>query len=261
MESRGWFRVLARAGLATRSVIYLLIAYLTADIVLHGGSPAPADSNGALNELAREPAGPAILFVVAIGLAGYALWRLVSAVAEANLGEHAWAKRLGLAACGAIYLGLCAQAVTLAVGSGQTSSVSSNPSPLVASVMRWPGGPLYVGLCAAGLIGGGAALLIWGCAHDYARMLDRSSMSPRMYAIARATGIFGDAVRGLLIGLVGVYLLTSAVSDDPTKVKGLDQALQALAEKPAGVWTLSLASAGLFSFAVYSAFEARHRRI
>ena len=261
VERRAWFKLLARTGLGTRSVIYLLIAYLTTDIALHGGSPAPADSDGALSEIAREPAGPAILFIVALGLAGYALWRLVSAVAAGDLRKHAWATRIGLAACAAIYLGLCAQAVTLAVGSGRTSSTSSNPSPLAATILRWPGGPLYIGLCAAGFIGGGVALIIWGCAHDYARMLDRSRMSPRMYDIARATGIVGDSVRGLLIGLVGVYLVTSAVTHDPSKVKGLDQALQALAHKPAGVWMLSLASAGLVSFALYSAFEARYRRI
>lgn len=76
----------------------MLIAYLTVDIALHGGSPAPADSNGALNEVGREPAGPAILFIIAIGLMGYALWRLVSAVPATDLKDHAWAKRLGLAA-------------------------------------------------------------------------------------------------------------------------------------------------------------------
>jgi hypothetical protein len=261
VERRGWFRFLARAGLGTRSVLYFLIAYLSADIALHGRSPAPADSNGALKEIVRQPAGPAVLIIVAAGLMGYALWRLVSAVAATDLREHAWVKRLGLGACGAVYLGLCVQAVALAVGSGSTNSASSNPSPVVASVLRWPGGALYVGLCAAGLIGGGLALLVWGWAHDYARMLDQGRMSHRMYATARATGIIGDSVRGLLIVLVGVYFVVSAVTDNPSKVKGLDQALQSLAHKPFGVWLLSIAAAGLFSFGLYSAFEARYRSL
>ena len=124
-----------------------------------------------------------------------------------------------------------------------------------------PGGPLYVGLCAAGIVGGGLALLIWGWAHDYAQILDRSLMTRRMYGIARATGIIGDTVRGLLIVLIGVYLVASAVTDNPKKVKGLDQALQALAHKPFGVWLLSVAAAGLFSFGLYSAVEARYRRL
>ena len=79
--------------------------------------------------------------------------------------------------------------------------------------------------------------------------------------IARATGIIGDTVRGLLIVLIGVYLVASAVTDNPKKVKGLDQALQALAHKPFGVWLLSVAAAGLFSFGLYSAVEARYRRL
>ena len=198
---------------------------------------------------------------MAIGLAGYALWRLVSSIAAGNLEDHAWVKRSGLAASGALYLGLCVQAVSLALGSGQTSDASSNPSPVAATILRWPGGPLYVGLCAAGVIGGGLALLIWGWAHDYARIVDRSQMSPWLYGFARATGTVGDSVRGLLIVLVGVYLVTSAVADNPSKVKGLDQALQTLSHKPFGVWLLSVAAAGLFAFGLYSAWEARYRHL
>jgi hypothetical protein len=91
--------------------------------------------------------------------------------------------------------------------------------------------------------------------------LDRDVVARRTYGIARATGIIGDVVRGLLIGLVGVYLMASVITDNPSKVKGLDQALQALAHKPFGVWLLSVVSAGLFSFALYSTFEARYRRL
>jgi len=86
-------------------------------------------------------------------------------------------------------------------------------------------------------------------------------MSPRTYDISRATGIIGDSVRGLLVVLIGIYLVVSAVTDDPSKVKGLDQALQALAHKPFGVWLLSVAALGLFLFGLYSAFEARYRRV
>jgi hypothetical protein len=261
IQRRRWFKMLARAGLGARAVIYFLIAYLTADIARHGQSPAPADSNGAFHELAREPAGPAVLFVVAIGLFGYALWRLVSAAALADHRSHGSVKRFGLAASGVLYLGLCAQAVALAVSSKTTGGASSNPTPMAATVLRWPGGPLFVGLCAAGLVGGALALLIWGWVHDYARVLDRSLMGRRTYGIARVTGIIGDTVRALLIGLIGVYLMTSAVTDNPTKVKALDQALEALAHKPYGVWLLSIAAAGLVSFGVYSALEARYRRL
>jgi hypothetical protein len=68
VERRRWFRVLARAGPGARSVIYFAIAFLTADIASHGRSPPPADSHGTLNEIGREPAGPAILLLVAIAL-------------------------------------------------------------------------------------------------------------------------------------------------------------------------------------------------
>jgi hypothetical protein len=185
----------------------------------------------------------------------------VSALAAANLREHAWEKRIGLAACGVIYLGLCAQAVASAVGAGVSNSASSNPSPAAAIVLRWPGGPLLIGLCGAGFLVAGLALLIWGWVHDYSRILDRSRMTRRMFGTARATGIVGDTIRGLLVALIGIYLLASAETDSPDKVKGLDQALQALAHKPFGIWLLSIAVAGLFSFGLYSTVEARYRQL
>jgi hypothetical protein len=261
VEQRRWFRGLARAGLGARAVLYFVVTYLTADIAVQGRSPAPADTTGALNEVSRQPTGPAILFIIAVGLMGYALWRGVSAIAAADLHEHARTKRFGLAVNGLVYLGLCGQAVALAVGSRAAKSSSSNPGPIAATVLRWPGGSVYMGICAAGFIAGGLALLLWGWAHDYSHVLDRSRMSTRLYGIARAAGIIGDTIRGLLIGLIGAYLMASAVTDNPDKVKGIDQALQALAHKPLAVWLLSVAAIGLFSFGLSSVFEARYRRL
>src|SRR5271165_5629128 len=84
IEASPWFGRLARAGLGSRTTIYLLLTLLCADIAVHGRSSAPADSNGALREVAHQPGGPLLLVVLAIGLFGYAFWRLVSALAPAS---------------------------------------------------------------------------------------------------------------------------------------------------------------------------------
>ena len=43
--------------------------------------------------------------------------------------------------------------------------------------------------------------------------------------MARLSGAFGNLIRGILASLVGVDLLVGATSDDPSKVKSLDQVL------------------------------------
>lgn len=259
-----WFERLARAGLAARAVIYLLLTYLCADIALHGSSPAPADGSGALSEVARQPGGPVLLGILFVGLLGYALWRIISALTLEDHSKHAWSKRLGLAASGAVYLFLSAQAILLATASGSSGSSggsSSNPAPIAATVLGWPAGPVLLGLVAAGMLIGGVVFAVWGAVHDYEEVLRREQMSARTFSVARATGIAGDAVRGALVTVLGAYLMAAAVANDPSKVKGVDQALQSAAQASYAELVLGLAAFGLFCFAVYSGLEARFRRV
>ncbi len=127
-------------------------------------------------------------------------------------------------------------------------------------MLRWPVGSELVGLAAAGFIIGGLVLLLWGWLHQYEDELEGRAMSHPSFVVTRVAGIVGDSVRGLLLVLIGAYLMISAVTDNPAKVKGLDQALLSLAHQPLGVWLLSVATFGFFSFALYSGMEVRHRR-
>ena len=71
-------RGLARAGLTARGVIYILIGWV-AILVALGQSSRQADQQGALQLLAGKPYGIASLWLLGIGFAGYALWRLSEA--------------------------------------------------------------------------------------------------------------------------------------------------------------------------------------
>src|SRR5579859_2508630 len=76
---------LARAGLTARGVIYLLIGWV-AVLVAIGHSSQEADQRGALQLLAGKPYGLVSLWLLGIGIAAYALWRL-SEVAFGVTGE------------------------------------------------------------------------------------------------------------------------------------------------------------------------------
>ena len=65
---------LAHLGLAARATIYILIGWLA--LLLARGVPTKStDQRGAMQELASQRGGSFLLWVVAIGLAGYAVWR------------------------------------------------------------------------------------------------------------------------------------------------------------------------------------------
>jgi hypothetical protein len=262
VERRRSFQRFARAGLGARAVIYAVVALLCVDLARRGSAPAPADGSGALEEVARQPAGVLALIVLAVGLLGYAAWRVVAAAAPLGPATRERpARRLGLAASGLVYLGLCVQAIALVAGRDATSGVTSDPEPIAASVLRWPGGEVLLAAVAVLVAVGGVALAVWGAAHDYAAVLRRDAMGEPGFRLARVFGIVGDGVRGALVVVLAGYLMVAAVRDRPGEVKGLDQALAEAAHGPGGVELLALAAAGVFAFSLYSLAEARYRRI
>ncbi len=275
VRAEPWFRRFARLGLSTRAVIYVLLAYIAADLSLTHASAAEASGSGALSEVGRQPAGRVMLGLLTVGLAGYAFWRVAHALSRDEQadqqGERQPARRTintferaGWLCTAVVYFVLCGQAAVLALSASSAGSgggPSSRPQPFVASVLRWPAGPLWVGLAGAGIAIGGAALVVWGAVHDYSEVLETDRMSRRAYRVAQLSGIVGEAARGLLILLVSVYLLAAAVTDNPARAKSPNGALLSFDRLPAGQPLLLVIVIGLLGFAVYSLFEALYRKV
>ncbi len=255
--SNGGIRTAARVGIGARGVIYLVFAYLAFDIAWHGSAPAQADSTGALAEVGRRSGGPVLLAVLAVGLAGYGVWRLVEASAHDQKAVH----RVGSLGIAFVYIGLMVRAVQLAAGHVTSGGASADPAPTVVRVMGWPGGTEMVGIVGIGLLASGVALAIWGIAHDYSDSLALERLGRNAQLAVRILGGVGNGSRGFLLALVGGFLLDTAVTDDPARAKGVDQALQALVHHPFGALLLSLVALGLLGFGAYSFAEAGLRRL
>jgi hypothetical protein len=279
-ERRAGYRRLARAGLVARGIVYLVIGGLTLDIAAAGRAPSGPDSRGAFAEIARQPGGRVLLSVLAVGLLAYASWRVVQFAAGAQGGEdsqsgrdsqdddHRWLgverrtwQRIGWLASGAAYAVLFAEALEILLGSSTSSSGGERPEPFVASVLRSPGGPGWIGLLGIGIAAGGVALGVWGVVHRYEDVLRFEQMSAHVQLAARSTGIAGDLARGCSILLVAAYAVAAAVTNDPAQARAVDAALQSLVGVPGGRELLGLIGAGMLAFAVYSVFEARYRRL
>jgi uncharacterized membrane protein YidH (DUF202 family) len=273
VRAEHWFQRFARFGLSTRAIIYALLAYIATDLGLRHTSSAEANGSGALSEVGRQPAGRALLVFLAIGLAGYALWRMAQALSRQEDGdkhrpaskEISAIERVGWICTAIVYFVLCGQAVAQVASSSQTGSggggPASHPQPFVATVLKWPAGPVWVGLVGAGLAAGGAALAVWGGMHDYAQVLETHRMKRWAFHAAQVSGFIGEATRGLLVVLVSLYLLAAAIADNPSRAKSPNGALLSFERLPAGEALLLVAAAGLLSFAVYSVLEALYRRL
>ncbi|HZP74128.1 MAG TPA: DUF1206 domain-containing protein [Gaiellaceae bacterium] len=259
-QSRG-FEWLARSGFVARGLIYGIIGILAIKLAFGAGGKT-TNQQGALKTLAHQPFGKVLLILVAIGLAGYALWRFVhAAIGHGPEASDGTFDRVAAFGSGCVYAGLCAIAIEILIGSGSSSSGSGNAPKETAGVLGWPGGPWLVGVAGVLLIGIGLYQGYRGISQDFLKDSKTEEMSHRVRTWIEWIGSFGHLARLVVFSLVGIFLIKAAIEYDPNKAVGLDGALAKIAHASYGQVLLGIVAAGLISFGVYSLSDARFRRI
>ncbi len=262
-----WVERAGRLGLVAKGVSYALIGILALQIPLGQGGQA-ADRQGVLRQLATESWGPAALIALAVGFAGYALWRLCDALFDrGNEGDDAsgLAKRAKALGVGALYVASAVVAVSLVVSSRPSGtgggSGTGDESQETARVLEWPAGRWLVLAVAIGFLAAGLYNVYRGVVRKFRERLERGEMGPHVERWAVASGVAGHVARGVVFSLVGVFLAKAAIEYDPAEAIGIDGALLKLVEQPAGPLLLGAVAAGLVAYALYCLVEARYRRI
>ncbi|CUU53935.1 protein of unknown function (DUF1206) [Parafrankia irregularis] len=252
----------ARLGFAARGVVYLLIGVLAIQIA-RGNPDEQANRQGALREIADKPFGTGLLVLIAVGFAGYALWRLLEGAVghreEADTKKRA-VKRAASVIRGAIYLVITGSTITFLASDGASSS-SGEPAPYTARVMAHSGGRWLVGAIGLVVVGVGVGMLAKGVTTGFEEKLERARMRPALLRAARRIGQVGYLARGVVFGLAGVFVVKAAVDFDPDEAKGFDGTLRSIADQAYGQVLLACCAAGLALFGAYSFIEARYRRL
>jgi len=248
----------ARLGLSARAGIYLLMGIL-AVAVAFGRSDSDTDQRGALTEVARHTGGKALLILIALGFAGYALWRYSEAAFGVAGDGNGAGPRLKSLLRGLIYTSLAWTAVAVLTASGGKSQ-GQQQQGLTSSVMSHAGGRLLVGAVGLAVLGAGLVMIYEGATQAFEKYLATGQMSPATRRAVRRLGTIGTIARGIVVGLSGVLVLQAAISFRPDKARGLDAALQTLAVQPYGKVLLVAAGLGLAAFGIYGFAEARWRR-
>jgi uncharacterized protein DUF1206 len=251
------FEWLSRGGFVARGFVYAIVGVLAFRLALGAGGKL-VDQEGAFHTVAHQPFGSLLLTLLAVGLAAYALWRLVrAAIGHGPEGADRAADRVVAFASGLVYAGLCVVALRVLTGSASTTS----PSKATGGVLGWPAGPWLVGI--AGLVFVGVALYqgYRGVTKDFLEDAKTENMGRATKAWIGWIGLVGYIARMVVFGLVGVFLVKAAVDFDPKDAVGLDGALAKLLAQPFGPVLLGVVAIGLVAFAIYSWSDARYRRI
>jgi hypothetical protein len=252
-------QLLARAGLAARGVLYVLIGWV-AILVALGQSSQQADQQGALQLLAGKPYGLASLWLLGIGFGGYALWRLSEAAFGVTGEGNGAGPRLKALASGLAYASFAY--LTFKVISGTQGSQTRKEQDLTAQVMQHgAGGRWLVGIAGVIIVVVGVALVGEGIRRKFLKYLQTSQMSPRTRRIVELLGVIGTIARGLVVALAGALVIDAAVTFKPSKAGGIDKALLTLRNQPFGEFLLILAALGLIIFGAYGLCEARWRKV
>jgi hypothetical protein len=220
-----------------------------------------ADQQGAFQTLAQNGFGKAILWLVILGFVGYGLWQ-ASEAAWGHRTEHddrkRTASRIESAVKAVIYLLLAVVAFRVVTG---TSSGGQGGEQVTAKALQLPGGQVLVGLAGVAIVAA-AVLLAWrGLRTKFEEHLDLAELGPGARSALINLGKVGYIARGVVFSLVGILVVTAAVTFDPDKARGMDAALRQVAAQPYGPWLLSLMALGLMCFGVYSFAESRYRRL
>lgn len=250
---------MARAGYAARGTVYLLIGGLALWAAVGTGGRT-TDSRGALATLQNEPLGQILLGLITLGLLGYAGWRLVQGLGDADHHGHdtkALVIRGGLVVSALVHISLAFFAGTLALGESGGDSGGGNQGWTV-QLMQLAWGRWLVGLIGAIVIGVGIAQVVKGW---NASFLKHFSVSGQELGKTCKVCQFGLIARGVVFGIIGGFIINAALSFDPQKAQGLKGAFSAIQQQPYGTVLMVVVSLGLLAFSAYSFVEARYRRV
>ena len=258
-EVAPWIVALARIGYVAKAVLYATVGMLAAQAALGDGGRT-TDLGGALRSVLHAPFGSEMVLVIAVGLAAYAVWRVVAAITDAE-GRGSSLKgivlRVGSALRGLAHGALALAAFRLRTGSGEGGGERSED--LVSRALDLPGGNWLVWLAAGGVLVYGGYQLYRAYAAKLGRQLSLAALPGGTERGVIAVCRIGIAARGIVFVVIGFLLARSAARRDPGQAGGVRESLEVLAGM--GRWPLAVVALGLVAYAVYELVNARYRRV
>jgi hypothetical protein len=264
-EASPWITWLARLGYAAIGIVYIVLGALAADAALSGTGPVE-NTRGAVYTIYDRPFGRPALVVIAVGLAGYVLWRVVSAIFDAERkggGVKGIGVRIGYLGSAAVYASLALECTRLVMGSRRQGSGQGDQQAdhWTAVAMAQPLGRAIVAAVGGGVIVFGLYQLYRAFAGELRKRLDLSGVSPRTADNIVRFGRAGHAARGVVFGIIGLFFVQAALHFDPEEAKDLAGALQVVRSQPHGPWLLGAVSVGMIAWGLWRLANARYRRI
>jgi hypothetical protein len=261
---------IGRAGWFAKGVVYSIAGYLALSVAAKASGWADSTSTtgnqeasplGAIKTVAGSGGGTLLLWLLAIGMLLYATWRIVSALLPGGKDAKAMAHRIGYIASAVMYITFAISAIALARKTPTNADGNQKVTDISASFMSHSFGRLVIGLVGAIVIGVGLYRAYKGFNLDVEDELDMSGMSAARAKWSERLGAVGEIGRGIGFGLVGFFLLRSAIRYNAAEATGLDGALRRLATESWGVVIVFVVGVGFLAYGLFCLATFTHRRL
>jgi hypothetical protein len=257
-QQSDWVDHAARIGLVAYGVMHLVVAWLALQLAF-GDREGSASSQGAVHELAQQPFGEVLVWALGLGMVLLVVWQGIEALFghRQHDGKKRLWKRLASAGKAVVYAVIAVTAIKTATGSSSGSSEQQTDS-YTAKLMDLPGGQLLVGAVGLTILGIGGYFVLRAWTEKFAKELDAEGKSGSTGTAYLWFGKIGYTAKGVAFGIVGALFVYAALTHEPDKSGGLDQALTELLDKPFGPFLLGLVAVGIGCYGLFCFARARH---
>lgn len=246
------FNWLVRMGFAARGITYIMLGY----IALSTAGAAKEGGAAVYDYLQDVPFGTPLLWLMAIGLLAYAIFRFISAVADIqNHGSdgEGMLKRIADAASGAAHLFLAYAAYQFANGEKQNSAEGGGSQEMAGTVLSMELGSVVIGILGIGFLVGAFMQAKKAVTAGFMKRISASAPSG-----IKTVGQIGHAARAVVFALIGWSMIKGAWLSSESQVKGLGEAILSL--RDTGL-LYTFVAIGLMLFGLFTLATARYRII
>ncbi|HEY5879633.1 MAG TPA: DUF1206 domain-containing protein [Nakamurella sp.] len=255
------FRILVTVGLITYGIVHILVGWIALQVAWGGGNSDEASQQGALAEMAQQPAGVVVLWLTVVGLFAMTVWQVAEAAwghRDRPAGFKRVRKRLSSVGRAVAYAAIAVAAITALRGASPSGNQSGDEKPegWTARLMALPLGRILVIAVGVIIIAIAVRLVIRGIKRKFTQELT-GGISEGVQRL----GQVGYISKGVAFAVVGGLFGWAALTYDPSKAGGLDDALRTINGAPLGSGLLTVIAIGLVCFGIFCFFWARHPKI